>query len=253
MQGARFFCRDIGESVAVLSVEESHYAVSVRRVRPGDEIQLFDGAGREATGIVECAARRLEATITGVSERPFDLSCQLTLAVAMPKASRQGYLIEKCVELGVAALWPIVSDRSVVKPRAGAAARWTRRAIEAARQSERAWVPAIASPVAFREVFRRVSDFDRACLADLGASATSLVDTLAHEPRACSVLVCVGPEGGWSDAERRCALAAGASAVTLGPTVLRTETAAVAACAAVAVSCASVDSGGVKRPTGPSR
>ena len=237
MPTKRLFCGEIGDGSVTLSAEESHHAISVLRVKPEEEVILFNGAGRQAVGVVTgVRRRRLEAMVTKITDRPFDLPRRLTVAVAMPKAARQGYLIEKCTELGAAAIWPISTDRSVVGAKAGTVEKWARRAREACKQSRRTWMPTIEKPRSFRECLDRIPEFDAAGFADANPCGKPFAGLLAGVPHDGSLLVCVGPEGGWSDRERESAVAAGAVPVDLGPTVLRTETAAIAVCAAVAMS-----------------
>jgi 16S rRNA (uracil1498-N3)-methyltransferase len=236
MPPPRLFCPNIAEKCITLSAEESHHAISVLRLKAGETVSIFDGAGRRATGNVQNAhRRRLTVLVTEVEVLPFDLSLQLTLAVAMPRAARQGYLVEKCTELGVAAIWPVTSDRSVAAPKAGALEKWKRRGVEAAKQSRRAWVPAIRPTQTFDESIQLLAGFDLACIADADCPSKGMLDVIDGLPEGGSLIVFVGPEGGWSPDERRAAVEAGAVPVSLGPTVLRTETAAVAACAAVAM------------------
>jgi 16S rRNA (uracil1498-N3)-methyltransferase len=218
-----------------MSAVESRHAIGSWRVKMGEEVMLFDGAGREAVGLVASVGRRLEVEVTEIQEHPFDMRRRLTLVVAMPKTHRQGYLIEKCTELGVAAVWPIVADRSVTKPRPGAAERWSRRAIEATKQSCRRWVPMIAAPMTVGESIGRIGEFGAAGLTDVDPLGKPLPSFFSALPESSSVIVWVGPEGGWTDIERDQAIEAGAMKVKLGPTVLRTETAAAAVCAVAAV------------------
>jgi 16S rRNA (uracil1498-N3)-methyltransferase len=236
MATARLFCSALQPGTVELSEEESHHAIAVRRVKPDDELELFDGRGGCASARVRRVGhRRLEVQVDRIEQRPFELPCRLTLGVAMPKAHRQGYLVEKCTELGVAAIWPMIAARSVTKPAAPARTKWVRRAIEAAKQSGRVWIPAIETPQTFEQVVARLGDFDASALTHADASAMPLTAFLAARGSAQSVFVGIGPEGGWTDAERAQAVNAGATLVKLGPTVLRTETAAVAVCAAVAL------------------
>lgn len=207
------------------------------RVKPGDEVVVFDGAGRQADAVVQHADRnRLDVTVTRVTEHPFELAYKLTLAVAMPKAHRRGYLIEKCTELGVAAIQPIITERSVAGSKPGAVEKWSRRAIEAAKQSKRTWVPRIETPTLLAKSIECLGEFDAAALADASPHAVSFSDFLETLPQGGSIMLWIGPEGGWSDAERGLAAEAGLTTVRLSPTVLRTETAAAVACAAVAMS-----------------
>jgi len=237
MSFCRVFCPKLAVGTAALSDDEAHHAATVRRLQVGDEVVLFDGAGREGLGRITAAGRRtVTVEVARIVERPFETRHRLTLAVAMPKAHRAGYLIEKCTELGVAAFWPITSERSVARAGAAAVAKWSRRAVEAAKQSGRAWIPNVEAPRTFAATCASAGTLDGAFLAELGASLPSLSMRLATLPAPSRVLVWIGPEGGWSPAERDLAISSGGVAVRLSPTVLRTETAAVAACAAVAAA-----------------
>lgn len=253
MSPHRLYCSDLNVGLNLLPPEESHHAVSSLRAKAGDEFVVFDGRGREARARVERVTRRqVQVVVERITERPFDLLHRITLAVAMTKAHRQGYLIEKCTELGAAAFWPILAERSVVRcklpaPRltgrgadpSAAVDKWSRRAIEAAKQSARAWVPTVEASQTFAGVLARIGEFSAAAIADLDSSATPFTVFLRNHGAGSTLLVFVGPEGGWSDREYRAAIAAGAASIRLSPTVLRSETAAVAVCAAAALHSAS--------------
>ena len=236
MPPCRLFHSTLHEGLLELSVEESHHAIGSKRAKFGDEVTLFDGAGREATGrIAKVDRHRIHIDVARITTRPFDLVHRITLAVAVGKIHRQGYLIEKCTELGVAAIWPIIAGRSVSKPGPAAVEKWSRRAIEAAKQSGRCWVPTIAMPQAFPAVLARCGEFDALALTDTGSNDASFAAFLSAVREGSEILVLVGPEGGWTDDERKRAAENGAVLTNLGPTVLRTETAAVAVCAAAAL------------------
>jgi len=213
-------------------------------------VVLFDGQGNEGNGtIVEAGKKKTSVDVQTIRKRPFELFHRVTLAVAMGRAHRQGYLIEKCTELGVAAIQPIIAERSVSKPDGGSVDKWRRRAIEACKQAGRAWLPMIESPISFDDSLQRVKSFDSTCLVHPSmdtqkASECSTSDSLCSQSfssllaslsQPSSILVWVGPEGGWSGTERQQAESAGVSLASLGPTVLRTETAAIAVCAAAAM------------------
>jgi 16S rRNA (uracil1498-N3)-methyltransferase len=250
MRRYRLFCPELSEGPNELSVEESRHAVAALRMIPGQEVTLFDGKGNEATGVVSFpvdpdlgSTKRRPLTIDAQRPiaRPFELSHRITLAVAMTKPQRQGYLIEKCTELGVGVFWPLVAEFSVAKPSTAAIQRWSRRAIEAAKQSGRAWVPPIAVPQSFDDVLLRMDEFETACLTDVKPGNQTLGHLLEHCGMPANILVLVGPEGGWSEDERTRADDANVNRVSLGPTVLRTETAAIAVCAAVAMFSTALD------------
>ncbi len=237
MSRIRLYAPDL--NVNVLSPEESHHAAGVMRCRKGDAVVLFDGVGREALAeIVDVNARRVTVKIGEVSEHSFDCTFRLTLAVSMGKAHRQSYLVEKCTELGVAAIWPMITDRSVTHPGDAAVDKWQRRAIEAAKQSGRRWVPRVETPQLFAEALGRIAEFSAAAIANREASAMPWLSFLDRQPPGCSLLAMIGPEGGWTDQERDHAMQAGAQAVSLSLTILRTETAAVTLCAGAALQTA---------------
>lgn len=236
----RLYCPDLNEGLNPLPPEESHHAIASLRAQRGDEFTVFDGRGREASARVERVSRKqVHVVAERITERPFDLRHRITLAVAMTKAHRQGYLIEKCTELGVAAFWPILAERSIVRPASAAVDKWSRRAVEAAKQSGRAWVPTIEDPQTLAQALARINEFSAAAIADPDSSAATITVFLENHVEGSTLLIFVGPEGGWSQDECRAAKNAGVTPVRLSPTVLRSETAAVTVCAAAALCSAS--------------
>ncbi len=234
MAAIRLFCPSLAVGANPLSDEESRHAIASLRVRVGDDVTLFDGVGSEADGaITTIDGKRVVVSATGMSRtEAYDVPLRLTLAVAMPKTHRQGYLIEKCTELGVAAVWPVLTERSVTKSSGAAAKKWARRAVEASKQSGRRWVPVLEEPMPLAESLDRSAAFDARGWADVASEGESMASFLRGVTSHGSVLVWIGPEGGFTEGERRAAMDAGATPLRLGPTVLRTETAAVAVCAA---------------------
>jgi len=150
MRRFRLFSPHLASGSVTLPPQESYHAITVLRSKPGQEIVLFDGAGREGRGrVVNIDRRRLVVEVDSVVNRPFLLAHKITLAVAMGRIHRQGYLIEKCTELGVAAIWPIRAKRSVSVPDRKSTEKLTRRSIEAAKQAGRAWLPELSVPQDF--------------------------------------------------------------------------------------------------------
>ncbi|MCH8146901.1 MAG: 16S rRNA (uracil(1498)-N(3))-methyltransferase [Planctomycetes bacterium] len=231
----RLFCPSLTGGRNVIPDDEAHHARQVLRIKIGEEIVLFNGKGSEAQAVVMALDRKkLEVDVTRRSEYPYDAAVQITLAVAMPKAHRQGYLIEKCTELGVFAIWPVETERGVAKPGAAAVEKWKRRAVEAAKQAGRRWVPQIETPQTFDDAMARRGEVDHAVLAQAGRESISLTKHFESVKPSDRVLAFIGPEGGWTPEECGRARDAGLSLVRLAQTVLRTETAAVSFCAAVA-------------------
>ncbi|MCO6436611.1 MAG: 16S rRNA (uracil(1498)-N(3))-methyltransferase [Phycisphaerae bacterium] len=234
MPPPRLYCPVLSSGSLTLSPEESHHAVNVLRLGKGARVVVFDGAGREAEAEVESAdRRRLRVTAETVIEYPFDAPLRTTLAVAVPKAHRQGFLVEKCTELGVEAIWPLMSKFSVARTGAGGVERLRRRAIEAAKQSGRRWLPDVRAAMTFQQCCQLWSQFDCVALAHPGSPNGELCDILDGQPLPGRMLVMVGPEGGWSPEEIRQSRTNGARFIGLGDSVLRTETAALAVCAVI--------------------
>ncbi|MBI1825771.1 MAG: 16S rRNA (uracil(1498)-N(3))-methyltransferase [Planctomycetes bacterium] len=232
----RFFCPDLVVGGVSLPPEEAHHAISVLRLRSGDTVILFDGNGAEAGGVVTDISRRdVRVQIDAVETREFESSIRLTLAVAMIKAHRQNYMIEKCTELGVFAIQPLATQRCVVQTAEAGVEKWRRRAIEAAKQSKRVWVPKIHAPASVAESVTAAPEFDFRAVADFHVTVNSLSIALAAAKNMKSAIIFIGPEGGWTDDERAMFEASEFQCVLLSPTVLRTETAAIAACATVAM------------------
>lgn len=235
MRTPRIFHPNLTAGRLTLDEDEAHHAARVLRMGSGDAVVLFDGQGGLSDGQIASVERgRVTVEVEVPRVVPFDLKYRVTLAAAMSKAHRQSYLVEKCTELGVAALWPILSERSVTRPAEAAVEKWSRRAIEAAKQSLRAWVPQIALPQSLTDAITRRSEF-QLCVVAAPSSAVSLSKALSTLPSGANVLAFVGPEGGWSPSELQAFTSAEVNPVALSPSVLRTETAAVAICAAAAM------------------
>ena len=202
--------------------------VQVLRLQPGDALTLFNGQGGE------CAARvqqmgRSQVSVQILAHDPVDreLAQHVTLAVGMPANERMDTLVEKATELGVAALQPLVCERSVLRLAGERAekrqAHWQAVAVAACEQSGRTRVPTIA-PVLTLPAWlatRPVPDGATACVLDPRAGTTAL-------PLAGAAVFLSGPEGGLSDAEVQLAETAGFRRVGLGPRVLRADTAPLA-------------------------
>lgn len=227
MPSLRFHVADLASDHVLLGKDESQHARKVMRIRVGDAVELFDGAGAVATATVSAVGRDVELRI---SERRYvpRLKPVIDLAVAMPKGDRAAVLVEKAGELGADRLIPLVTERSVVHPREGKLERLRRIATESAKQSGRAWLTEIAEPVDLGRLLAE-ADHDAKLITDTTAQQSQADGT---NPASCDrVIVLVGPEGGWTHEERCAATAAGFRPWRLGPYILRIETAALAALA----------------------
>jgi 16S rRNA (uracil1498-N3)-methyltransferase len=216
-----------------LDAGETHHALDVLRMKAGDRATVFNGQGVEAT--VEFAAvdqGKIALKKIGTGKTP-PLACQLTLGQAIPKGKNMDLIVEKATELGAAAIVPLLSERTVVRvdPDEVLAKRekWQRVAIEAAKQCGQNWLPTVAKPQTPKEFFQAGEKWDLMLIASLQPDSRPLKTVLAEgEPRKFGrVLVLVGPEGDFTPAEINLAKNAGCRPITLGPIILRTETAAI--------------------------
>jgi 16S rRNA (uracil1498-N3)-methyltransferase len=225
-----------GATVA-LGLEEARHLRDVLRLNRGDEVFVFDGEGREFRCLVQ-ESGRAGATLGVVGEveaaRPESL-LQLTLAVALLKGEKFELVVQKATELGAARIVPVVTKHADVRLRdvadeARRVARWQRIALEACKQSGRARVPGIASPVACASLIKSVaSDAGEWRVMFAERNGVGFIETIKSlQARPSAVTALVGSEGGWADEEIQLAQDAGWSVITLGGRTLRAETAAIA-------------------------
>ena len=210
---------------------ESHHALEVLRMRKGDRATVFNGQGSEAT--VEIAEAKSECVSFRVlhQSKTAPLVCAITLGQAIPKGKNMDFIVEKAVELGASTIAPLLSERTVVRVDEEEALRkrdkWQRAAIEAAKQSGQNWLPRVLKPVTPKDYFAAGEKFDLMLIASLQPDARHLKTVLADAGKPASVLILVGPEGDFTPAEIALAKSHGCRPVTLGPIILRTETAAL--------------------------
>ena len=231
----RFYCTQLDRPVVELTGDEMAHGRRVLRLGVGDAVELFDGVGTIADGRITDVSAPLRVEV--VQRRTVDPPpCRIDLAVAIPKGARADTLVEKAVELGADRLLPLVTDRSVVDPGAGKLQRFHRIALEATKQCGRAWLMAVEAPVRFDEM-NQCAGYDVKLIAvaprwsDESAAGEQVEAADITGARSQRVLVLIGPEGGWTDQEIAAAQPAGCRPWRLGPHVMRTETAAVAALA----------------------
>jgi len=224
-----------GSDVAVPEAA-AHHAARVLRLRAGDRVALFTGEGGEYDAQIARVDRRaVTATIGDFKPIERESPLRVTLVQAVAAGDAMDYAIRKSVELGVAAIRPVVTARSAPLPDGervrGRAARWQQIAVAACEQCGRNRVPVVHAPATLSSwlVARDVA----ATALMLAPDAPRALGALA--PPAAALDVLVGPEGGFGEAESAACRAAGLLAVRLGPRVLRTETAGPALLAAANV------------------
>jgi 16S rRNA (uracil1498-N3)-methyltransferase len=214
-----------------LEADEARHLREVLRLQPGDEVYVFDGTGKEFRCAIESSRRDtallnvLEEIEPASPESPF----QITLAVALLKSDKFDLVVQKATELGVVRVVPVMTRLADIKLKDESDAnkrvmRWRRIALEAAKQSGRAFVPEIAVPVAFAELINAPKSNDQKVL--FSERQGESLDSMEHKHGPMTALV--GSEGGWTKDELDAAETAGWKLITLGGRTLRAETAAIA-------------------------
>jgi 16S rRNA (uracil1498-N3)-methyltransferase len=245
MSRRRFYATpdEIDGSTIKLSPAETHHLTRVLRLGFGEEVFVFDGCGREyrcGFAALERSCARLEISEELLDE--VESAVHITLAQALAKGEKFDFIIQKATELGVSAVVPLATAHADVKLSDERSEkrldRWRRISLEALKQCGRRRLVRIAPPVALKDFLGTVqtrdagasdSRFPRALLVFSERGGASITEALAHTVDKSAVVAMVGPEGGWSDEELTILDERGARAVTLGPRVLRAETAAVVA------------------------
>ena len=217
-----------------LDARRSHHLVRVLRLRAGESVEAFDGAGNLfAATVAEADPKRSVLRLGDRLSRETESPLSITLAQCLSSAERMDWTIEKAVELGARAIVPLDSDRSQIRLDATRAARkhehWLRIAESACAQSGRVWLPALHPLKPLRAFVAEALPGRRLVLAP----GSPMPLSAAGVARGDSLTLLAGPESGFSEAELALATAAGFQPVSLGPRILRTETAGLAAIAAL--------------------
>ncbi len=235
----RFYLAPSDWPSAALSGTEAHHARSVLRLQPGDRIVLFDGHGREATAEISALAGgtvQLRVLQEGMT---LPLRARITLAQAIPKGKNMDLIVQKAVEIGAAEIYPLLSARTVVQLDPESApqkqAKWQTVALEAAKQCGQNWVPEVHPPQSPADFFagHASASWDLRLIGSLQPGAMHLKKILAEYAQAhdgaqpARVLMLIGPEGDFTPAEIALARSHGCGPLTLGPIILRVETAAI--------------------------
>jgi 16S rRNA (uracil1498-N3)-methyltransferase len=235
----RFYCpQPLAVGLLIDLPEAVAHHVHVVRLAPGESITLFNGEGGEYTAVLQTVEkRRASAEIKAHTARDAELPYAVTVAQALPEASKMDWIIEKAVELGAAAIQPLAARRCVVKLSGDRAekklAHWQGVIVSACEQSGRNRLAQLAPVDEFKDWIAQ-QDLHRRVILTPRASQ-SLADWARHQPPQ-ALTIMVGPEGGFSDEEENLAVAQGALPLSMGPRILRTETAALAALAALNAS-----------------
>jgi 16S rRNA (uracil1498-N3)-methyltransferase len=229
----RFFVAQ--DQIPVISGSDVHHIKNVLRMKAGDPLELLDGTGQiYSAKISEIKKDKVICDLVSSKHEEKELKVKVTLAQCLPKAKKMDLVVQKCTELGVHEIIPALSERSISK--AEKQERWKKIAREAAEQSGRSTIPEILPLTKFEEVLKIKEKFDLALIPWELEKETSLKKVLTNY-QTNRLLILIGPEGGFSRSEIELARSAGFIPVSLGPAILRTETAGMAMLAMINYAC----------------
>lgn len=209
-----------------LTGDEARHVSQVLRMKAGDTVIVFDGQGRRAAAEILSVSRdRVPLKLGEILPSRAPLPA-ITLAQAIPKGKNMDLIVQKSVELGIAAIQPLVTRHTVVQPGDGKSGKWRRNALEACKQCGQDTLPEIADPLAFdRWIPSQAAAPGLKLIASLAPGARPFRSVLEDHPGTTVVTLLVGPEGDFSPEETTAALDAGFLPISLGSIVLRVETA----------------------------
>jgi len=219
----------------VLTDEEAHHCADVMRYGVADRIIVFNGEGTESEAEITSVTKgeiSLKSLMASQTERP---PASLTLGQAIPKGKNMDLIIQKATELGASRIVPLLSERTVVQiERADLEKKqqkWQRVAIEACKQCGQNWLPTVETPTSVEQFVKKTGDRFR-IVAAISPDSRSLKSILAewdeeNDERPDAATLMIGPEGDFTPAEVSTALSGGFAPLSLGPIILRSETAAI--------------------------
>lgn len=247
----RFFVERIQEPQLVcIEGADAHHIGKVLRLKPGDHIVVVTADGTEYDVVLAAIKTGMvTGSIVERRESSAEPALKAVLVQGMPKGDKLELIIQKCTELGIAELWPVHTERSIVRLTGAKAEerreRWQRIAREAAKQCQRQHVPLVQGLQSWQDALQNLPDDCQGILLWESENTNYLQATLSGMTNARPVYIFVGPEGGLTEHEVRLAQTKGVCAVTLGPRILRTETAGMAALAIIMYQLGDLGSGGL--------
>jgi 16S rRNA (uracil1498-N3)-methyltransferase len=233
----RFFVSpgSIQGDTAVIDQQEARHIQMVLRLKPGDQIILFDGSGYEYLARLEKGQEGLQAQIEQQSIKE-DMPLQLGLIQGIAKGDKMDNIIQKATEIGVSVIYPLLTQRTIVKLQGDKAGkkvqRWQHIAREACKQCRRNVIPLIKPVVEIEQIYQDIEGYPALMLYEKEEEQNlrQVLNSLKESALASGkIFIMVGPEGGFSEAEAEKACRHGVRTASLGPRILRTETAGIAA------------------------
>lgn len=221
---------NIRENIATILGDDVKHIYKVLRLKEGDKVSINNCLGTEYLGVIQSVDKK-EVNISLVKELPVNNESPINIKLyqGLPKSAKMDLIVQKATELGIGNITPIVTERVVVKSEIGEfnkTERWRRIAVEACKQCKRSLIPSINKPIEFQQLIDEAKEFDLIIVPyenEEGYGIKQLVRELNMQIK--KVAIIVGPEGGFEEFEINALRQIGAKIVTLGPRILRTETA----------------------------
>jgi len=227
------------DAISISDAEQLHYLKDVLRLKVNDEVIIFDGKGNEYVCSITGLNRKQVVFTVKASKRTESKKFKLTVACAIPKMAKMDEIINNLTQLGVDCIIPMETDRVIVKldnsKKEARLKRWRKIAQSAAQQSQRGSMPLIEPITRIETVLSRSQDFDLKLIPTLSGERKHLKEVLA-ESKPGNILVLIGPEGDFTPQEIERAKSAGFIPISLGDSVLRVETAAIAVASFIKLS-----------------
>lgn len=223
--------QQLQENQLLLTPQQQHYLLRVLRLRDGDKFIAMNGMGK--WWLTKLQGKQGE--IVEILEIKRELPVSITLMMALPKGNGFDEVIRCCTELGVTSIAPVLSDRSLLNPSPQKLERWRRIASESAEQSERAVIPTILEPVAFKTAINE-NTASHSYICEARGDYPHLKQVINNANTAREIIIAIGPEGGWTDQELEIAVKSGFVAISLGCRILRAVTAPIVAISLIAAN-----------------
>ncbi|MBE9219848.1 16S rRNA (uracil(1498)-N(3))-methyltransferase [Dolichospermum flos-aquae] len=223
--------QQLQENQLLLTPQQQHYLLRVLRLRDGDKFIAMNGMGK--WWLTQLQGKQGE--IVEILKVKTELPISITLMMALPKGNGFDEVIRCCTELGVTSIAPVLSDRSLLNPSPQKLERWRRIASESAEQSERAVIPTILEPVAFKTAINE-NTATHSYICEARGDYPHLKQVINNANTASEIIIAIGPEGGWTDQELEIAVRSGFVAISLGCRILRAVTAPIVAISLIAAN-----------------
>jgi 16S rRNA (uracil1498-N3)-methyltransferase len=219
------------KSIVIHDMEDVKHINKVLRLIEGEKLEICDGNNKEyITEIIAIEKSKIYLEILETREGKTEPNIEVTLFQAIPKSTKMDIIIQKCTEVGIKSIIPIFTERTVVqlkdkKSQEKKVERWQKIANEAAKQCKRGMIPQIGLPITFHDMLQAVTQYDLSVIPYEKEACRGLKKLFAGRKNIKKVAIMIGPEGGFEESEIAQAKEADMIPITLGPRILRTETA----------------------------